>query len=323
MGVCRLPVCCPSVLGTPVVSHSNNRRVTFNWPLTLHPPCSDRRAPTSLSSSCLSSRVCIMGCGHSSNPNPPSEPAPALHPNTTVAAPDNTPTPTQADNQTPKAEHTTGEEKTREIATSDPPQSAAPPSAASSSTAATSSPPAPATVDLDRHLDEAADLEHKLRNNMSAPVGNSASGDAADASAAPPAWKSFTPDQLAAIDDARAAVRAKGPLVMDPKGTYGLICRACTKPNSTNVTFCTGCSFPSTVEDIQRLPDNIFLLLGQATQRQAPTGSTPHIGLADTSHDRCVWLTCLCLYVVLVCFSPGSGYRCHGVLSRRRHGVLQ
>jgi len=38
-----------------------------------------------------------------------------------------------------------------------------------------------------------------------------------------------------------------------------MICRACTKPNSVHVEFCTGCSFPAKKEDIARLPDNIFL----------------------------------------------------------------
>lgn len=41
----------------------------------------------------------------------------------------------------------------------------------------------------------------------------------------------------------------------------GLICRACTKPNTISTTFCTGCGFPCTEDDIQRLPDNIFLQL--------------------------------------------------------------
>jgi len=81
---------------------------------------------------------------------------------------------------------------------------------------------------------------------------------AAESGAAAPAWKSFSSEQLAAIEDARAVVRAKGALARDPKGTYGLICRACTKPNSVDVDFCTGCGFPSQPEDVQRLPDNIF-----------------------------------------------------------------
>jgi hypothetical protein len=63
----------------------------------------------------------------------------------------------------------------------------------------------------------------------------------------------------AAIDKARAETEAKGELKIDPKGTYGIICRACTKPNAPNATFCTGCSFPASKWDLQRLPDNIFL----------------------------------------------------------------
>lgn len=81
---------------------------------------------------------------------------------------------------------------------------------------------------------------------------------AAESGAATPAWKSFSAERLADIESARAMVRAQGPLVRDAKGTYGLICRACTKPNSVDVDFCTGCGFPSQPEDVQRLPDNIF-----------------------------------------------------------------
>jgi diadenosine tetraphosphate (Ap4A) HIT family hydrolase len=43
--------------------------------------------------------------------------------------------------------------------------------------------------------------------------------------------------------------------------TYGIICPACTKPNSLSTDFCTGCSFPVSKYDIYRLPDNIFLEL--------------------------------------------------------------
>jgi len=74
-----------------------------------------------------------------------------------------------------------------------------------------------------------------------------------------PAWKSFTADQLAAIEKARKDTEAKGDLKIDPKGTYGIVCRACTKPNAPNATFCTGCSFPATKWDLLRLPDNVFL----------------------------------------------------------------
>jgi len=74
-----------------------------------------------------------------------------------------------------------------------------------------------------------------------------------------PAWKSFSKEKLAEIEKARKDVEAKGEPVRDPKGTYGSVCRACTKPNAIHVTFCTGCSFPASKWDIQRLPDNIFL----------------------------------------------------------------
>jgi len=112
-------------------------------------------------------------------------------------------------------------------------------------------------------LDAAVALEKKLQAQAALPAPAAGVPAAAGESGAPAAWKSFTPDQLAAIETARAADRAKGPLVRDPKGTYGLICRACAKPNSVDVSFCTGCSFPSQPEDVQRLPDNIFGLLVQ------------------------------------------------------------
>jgi diadenosine tetraphosphate (Ap4A) HIT family hydrolase len=75
-----------------------------------------------------------------------------------------------------------------------------------------------------------------------------------------PAWKSFSKEKLAEIDKARKEAEEKNQ-PQDPKGTYGLVCRACSKPNAIHVTFCTGCSFPSSKWDIQRLPDNIFLEL--------------------------------------------------------------
>jgi hypothetical protein len=183
-----------------------------------------------------------MGCGQSTAAS--TEPTLAVQP------------------QEPTTKTTSETQKPAPAESSQPTQSSTVDSsqAASSTTLAPSSTTTqhrPSTID--RTLDDAAQLEHKLRNNMSAAQTNTIPNDPAAASDAPPAWKSFTPEQLAAIEEARAAVRAKGPLVMDPKGTYGLICRACTKPNSTNVTFCTGCSFPSTVEDVQRLPDNIFV----------------------------------------------------------------
>lgn len=81
----------------------------------------------------------------------------------------------------------------------------------------------------------------------------------APAAAAEPAWKSMPAAQAAAIEKARAEAAAKGEIDMKSGGTFGSICRFCTKPNSVSVAFCTGCSFPASKWDIQRLPDNIFL----------------------------------------------------------------
>jgi len=76
-------------------------------------------------------------------------------------------------------------------------------------------------------------------------------------------WRSFTPGQLAAIEAAREEVRKQGreALRPDPSATYGIVCRACSKPNAPTARFCTGCSFPCEEWDLQRLPDNIFLEL--------------------------------------------------------------
>jgi diadenosine tetraphosphate (Ap4A) HIT family hydrolase len=92
-----------------------------------------------------------------------------------------------------------------------------------------------------------------------------ASSAASAASSSPSAsgvvsWRDFTPDRLASIESARAADRAR-PLVREVGAQYGSICRACSKPNSEAVDYCTGCNFPSQPEDIQKLPENIFLQL--------------------------------------------------------------
>jgi len=83
-----------------------------------------------------------------------------------------------------------------------------------------------------------------------------------------PAWKTFTAERLAAIEEDRKAAQAKGPIVRDPKGTYGKVCRACTKPNALDVSFCTGCSFSTSEWDVQRLPDNVFLELIKGKEKE-------------------------------------------------------
>jgi len=84
------------------------------------------------------------------------------------------------------------------------------------------------------------------------------------------AAKKLSADQLLSgrlsaseIERVRAQAKARGPLIRDPKGVYGVVCPACTKPNALAATFCTGCSFPCCEWDIQRLPDNVFLLMIQ------------------------------------------------------------
>jgi hypothetical protein len=154
-------------------------------------------------------------------------------------------------------------------------------------------------------LSAAVALEQKLQDQATASpaaptasASNAGAAGAAGGEAVPAAWKSFSVEQLAAIETARAADRSKGLLVKDPKGTYGLICRACAKPNSCDVSFCTGCSFPSQPEDVQRLPDNIF---GLVSEREGSARFA--IGIVR----RCSLLTevgfCLCC-VVCCCLTP-------------------
>jgi len=89
----------------------------------------------------------------------------------------------------------------------------------------------------------------------------SSSSTSADSSSSP-SWRSFSSDQLHSIDSSRLAAVSSGLTSQsDPKGTYGLICPACTKPNTLSTSFCTGCAFPLTSSDVRRLPDNIFLEL--------------------------------------------------------------
>eukprot|EP00823_Brevimastigomonas_motovehiculus_P003038 TRINITY_DN1825_c0_g1_i3.p1 TRINITY_DN1825_c0_g1~~TRINITY_DN1825_c0_g1_i3.p1 ORF type:complete len:260 (+),score=57.95 TRINITY_DN1825_c0_g1_i3:194-973(+) len=78
-----------------------------------------------------------------------------------------------------------------------------------------------------------------------------------------PQWKkTMTPEKMKQIEKAREEAKSKG-LKRDPKGVYGVVCPACIKPNAVTASFCTGCSFPCTEEDVQRLPDNVFLLMVQ------------------------------------------------------------
>ena len=69
-------------------------------------------------------------------------------------------------------------------------------------------------------------------------------------------WKDFSKEELAIIEKER---NDKEDVEMDPKKQYGIVCPACTKPNSVSVNFCTGCSFETTKKDIQQLPDNVFM----------------------------------------------------------------
>ncbi len=72
-------------------------------------------------------------------------------------------------------------------------------------------------------------------------------------------WKEFTETELQVIKKEREAAQQRGPLEIFADKEYGLICRACTKPNNLNQHFCTGCGFEIDKQwDIQQLPDNVF-----------------------------------------------------------------
>lgn len=71
-------------------------------------------------------------------------------------------------------------------------------------------------------------------------------------------WKEFTDADLKVIEEERAVSKTNPVQIIEGK-QYGIVCRACTKPNTLSVDFCTGCGFPATREDIIQLPDNVFL----------------------------------------------------------------
>jgi len=83
-------------------------------------------------------------------------------------------------------------------------------------------------------------------------------------------WKEFNSDDLAIIEEERKKRREQGLVIDTTKHTYGKICPACVKPNSTNVNFCTGCSFPLTEDDVQQLPDNVFLDIITGKNKDTP-----------------------------------------------------
>ncbi len=49
-------------------------------------------------------------------------------------------------------------------------------------------------------------------------------------------------DEMAAIEKKRADAKALN-LKMEPGKEYKKVCRACNKPNTLSVDFCTGCNF--------------------------------------------------------------------------------
>lgn len=59
-------------------------------------------------------------------------------------------------------------------------------------------------------------------------------------------WKEFTEKEYEIIKKEREEQHKINLQPKDPKAMYGKLCRACDKPNSMNVTFCTGCSFQIT-----------------------------------------------------------------------------
>lgn len=81
-------------------------------------------------------------------------------------------------------------------------------------------------------------------------------------------WKDFSSEDLQVIERERSQ---RGTITeFSSKHQYGKICPACTKPNSVNVDFCTGCSFPLTPQDVSQLPDNVFLDIITGKNKDTP-----------------------------------------------------
>eukprot|EP01116_Phalansterium_solitarium_P006249 TRINITY_DN18555_c0_g1_i1.p1 TRINITY_DN18555_c0_g1~~TRINITY_DN18555_c0_g1_i1.p1 ORF type:complete len:290 (+),score=34.48 TRINITY_DN18555_c0_g1_i1:14-883(+) len=71
-------------------------------------------------------------------------------------------------------------------------------------------------------------------------------------------WRDFSEDELARIELARADARSNN--VTRIAGiNYQKVCPACGKPNALQIDFCTACGFNLFEEDVQRMPDNIFI----------------------------------------------------------------
>jgi diadenosine tetraphosphate (Ap4A) HIT family hydrolase len=81
-------------------------------------------------------------------------------------------------------------------------------------------------------------------------------------------WKDFTSDDLNVIEKERKSQHEKNE-TRDTTKTYGIVCRACTKPNTLTVNFCTGCGFTATEDDVQALPENVFMdiIIGKDTTK--------------------------------------------------------
>ena len=168
--------------------------------------------------------------------------------------------------------------------------------------------------DMAQNLKDAAALEVKLRQSAASPATAPAAAGGADASVSG-AWKSFSAAQLAAIEDARAIVRAQGPLVMDKQHTYGLICRACTKPNSPTVPFCTGPSvtrtlrMPTACVVRKRKHRGVRLASRSSFTPVASFRKRTHAsGACCQRHGAAVWAQNKMLCALCLCLRTGCGF---------------
>eukprot|EP01080_Neovahlkampfia_damariscottae_P010228 gene10228-2648_t len=81
-------------------------------------------------------------------------------------------------------------------------------------------------------------------------------------------WKDYTEKEYDIINQERE--ENKKTFKKEEKTEYGLLCRACDKPNRIGAKNCTRCYFECHEWDIQKLPSNIFLDIIEGRYTETP-----------------------------------------------------
>jgi diadenosine tetraphosphate (Ap4A) HIT family hydrolase len=81
-------------------------------------------------------------------------------------------------------------------------------------------------------------------------------------------WKEYTEEEYEIIKKERE--ENKKTFKKEEKVEYGLICRACLKPNRLGAKHCTSCYFDCDEWDIQKIPSNIFLDIIEGRYTETP-----------------------------------------------------